>query len=335
MTDSFVGSSPVFILGAGFNVDAASEAGYPIVPYSGLKAHYPMLGELLEPCFGIEALPPGKSIEDLFQDSFDRNDPKPFNDLCNRLMEADNYITHRIKQGGSHSSNVYTKFLEDYPESPLLTYNYDSLLEILLLANNAWCPTDGYGVPVDVSQKTIRMGKQPAKESHRPVLHLHGSLCVYAVTFYIEELHDTGPDRLRFDRHPQFLFNPEEISSSFFPFEGVPPGLGYEHAPERVIAPIPNKATRLTAAFIKAIYARALVEIKKANQIIAIGYSFNSHDRSSYEVLLSSFYGKKVLLIAPGAIELAKRLNKEYPYIEWHAESKTFKDWVLSDYPGA
>lgn len=329
------GSSPTFLLGAGFNVDAASEAGFPIVSYSGENAHYPMIGELLEPCFGIVALPPEKSIEDMFQDSFDRNDPKPFDALCDKLMEADYYITPLIKQGGGHSRNVYAKFLEDYPESPLLTYNYDSLLEILLLANHTWCPTDGYGVPVHVTRRTIRQGEQPVKQSLRPVLHLHGNLCVYAVTSYIEESHGTGPNMLRFDHDPQFLFSPEEIGSCFFPFEKVPPGPGYEHTPERVIAPIPNKAERLKGAFIKAIYDRALVEIKKTNQIIAIGYSFNPHDRSSYEVLLSSCNGKKVLLVSPGAIELAQRLNSEYPYIEWCAEPKSFKDWVLNDYPGA
>jgi len=335
LKDSLSSSSSVFLFGAGFNVDAASEAGSPNVSSSGAKAHYPMIGELLEPCFGIAALPPGKSIEDMFQESIDKNNPIPFDTLCDKLMEADYYITPRIKQSGSHGKNVYTKFLEDFPESPLLTYNYDSLLEILLLANRTWCPIDGYGVPVNVTQRTIRQGEQPVKKSLRPVLHLHGSLCVYAVTFYIEESQGTGPNMLGFDRDPQFIFNPEEIGSCFFPYKKTPPGLGYEYSPARVIAPIPNKVERLKGAFIKAVYKRALIEITKANQIVVIGYSFNPHDRSSFEVLLRSCDGKKVLLVSPDAIELAERLNSEYPYIEWRAEPKSFKDWVLDDYPGA
>lgn len=329
-----VDCSPVFLLGAGFSVDASSEAGFPIVSSSGLKAHYPMIGDLLESCFGIAALPPEKSIEDMFQDSIDRHDPKPFNALCDILMEADYYITRRLKQDGSHSNNVYTKFLEDFPESPLLTYNYDSLLEVLLLANRTWCPIDGYGVPVEAFQGTIRHGKPPVKKSLRPVLHLHGSLCVYAVTFYIEKSHDSGPNMMQFDRDPRFLFSPEEIGNCFFPFEKVPPGPGYELTPERVIAPIPDKAKRLKGAFITAVYDRAVSELKKANQIIAIGYSFNTHDRSSYEELLGSFHGKEVLLVGPDAIELDKRLASEYPNIEWQAEPKSFKDWVINDYPG-
>jgi len=64
MRKGLAGRSTVFLLGAGFSVDAASEAGYPIVSSSGLKTHYPITGELLEPCFGIAALPPEKSIED-------------------------------------------------------------------------------------------------------------------------------------------------------------------------------------------------------------------------------------------------------------------------------
>lgn len=331
---SLAANSQVFLLGAGFSVDASSEAGFPIVPYSGLKAKYPMIGELLKSCFGIAAMPTGKSIEDLFQDSIDRHDPMPFEALCDMLMEADYYIADRLKSGGSHSNNVYRKFLENFPESPLLTYNYDSLLEVLLLANRTWCPIDGYGVQVKAFQRTIRYGKQPVSKSIRHVLHLHGSLCVYAVTFYIEKSHDTGPNMLRFDRDPQFIFNPEEIGICFLPFEKVSPGPGYELPPERVIAPIPDKAEGLKGAFIKAMYDRAAFELKKADQIISIGYSFNPHDRSSYEKLLSSFHGKAVLLVGPDAKELAKRLASEYTNIEWKAESKSFRDWVNSDYPG-
>lgn len=334
MKKGLAGYSTVFLLGAGFSVDAASEAGYPIVSSSGLKAHYPITGELVELCFGIAALPPGKSIEDMFQDSIDRSDLQPFSVLCDILMEADYYITPRLKQGGSHSNNVYTKFLEDFPESPLLTYNYDSLLEVLLLADRSWSPGDGYGVPVEAFQRTIRHGKQPVAKSLRPVLHLHGSLCVYAETFYIEKSRDSGPNMLRFDRDPQFRFSPEEIVGCFSLFEKVPSGPGYELPPERVIAPIPDKAEGLKGAFITAVYDRAVSELNKASQIIAIGYSFNPHDRSSYEKLLGSFHGKAVLLVGPDARGLAKRLTSEYPNIEWQAEPKSFREWVISNYPG-
>lgn len=334
MRKGLAGHSTVFLLGAGFSVDAASEAGYPIVPSSRLNARYPITRGLLKPCFGIAALPPGKSIEDMFQDSIERRDPQPFSVLCNILMEADYYITPKIKREGSHSNNVYTKFLDDFPESTLLTYNYDSLLEVLLLADGSWCPGDGYGVPVEAFQRTIRHGKQPVAKSLRPVLHLHGSLCVYAETFYIEKSHDSGPNMLRFDRDPQFRFSPEEIGSCFFPFEKVPPGPGYELPPERVIAPIPDKTEGIKGAFITAVYDRTMSELNKASQIIAIGYSFNPHDRSSYEKLLSAFHGKAVLLVGPDASGLANRLTSEYPNIKWQAEPKSFREWVINNYPG-
>jgi len=334
LKEGLASCSTAFLLGAGFSIDAASEAGYPTLSSSGLKARYPLTGELLEPCFGITALPQGKSVEDLFQDSVDRRDPRPFSVLCDILMEADYYITPQLKQGGSRSNNVYTKFLNDFPESPLLTYNYDSLLEVLLLADHSWCPGDGYGVPVEAFQRTIRCGKQPVAKSLRPVLHLHGSLCVYAETFYIEKSRDSGPDMLRFDRDPQFRFSPEEIGSCFFPFEKVPPRVGYVLPPERVIAPIPDKAEGLKGAFIEAMYNRSVSELNKASKIIAIGYSFNPFDRTSYEKLLGAFHGKTVLLVGPEAKRLAKRLASEYPNIEWQAEPKSFKEWVINNYPG-
>lgn len=322
--------STVFLIGAGFSVDAASEAGHPNASSSGLKAHYPLTSELLDRCFGIATLPPNKSIEDMFQESIERGNHQPFKVLCDIIMEADYYITPHLKGG----NNAYTRFLEEFPESPLLTFNYDSLPEILLLAVRSWCPVDGYGIPVEAGQITIRRGLQPVTKSRRTVLHLHGSLCVYAKTFYIEKSHNSGPNMLRFDCAPQFQFSPDEISHCFLPFEGVPPGMGYQLPPERVIAPTPDKAEGLKGEFIKAVYNRAIAALTEADQVIAIGYSFNPHDHSSYAKLLHAVRGKEVLLVGPDARELAQRLHAEHSDIAWHAEPRSFRDWVNSDYPG-
>ena len=46
------------------------------------------------------------------------------------------------------SFNPYTLFLEKFPDSDFLTFNYDGLIEILLLHRQRWTPADGFGVPV-------------------------------------------------------------------------------------------------------------------------------------------------------------------------------------------
>ena len=98
--------------------------------------------------------------------------------------------------------------------------------------------------------------------------------------------------------------------------------------------PTPNKAEGLKGEFIATVYDRAMAALNEASQVIAVGYSFNPHDRSSYAKLLGAIRSKAVIVVAPDARELAKRLAGECPNIEWQAEAKSFKEWVNSDYPG-
>jgi hypothetical protein len=327
--------SVVFVLGAGFNFDAASEAGNPIALSSGRPARYPLVSELLDICFHLREMPHGKSIEDLFQGSIDSGHRQPVDNLCASLMEADYYITPCLKSGGSHHDNVYVTFLHDFPESPLITFNYDSLPEILLLAERIWCPEDGYGVPVGAGRKIIQRGAQPVDKSLRPVLHLHGSLCVYPSTYYIERSPLPGPNMLRFDRGPDFIFDPDVLGNVFFPFERILPGVAYTYVGDRVIAPIPDKAEGLRGEFISAVYSEAVNFLSIARQVIFVGYSFNQADRFSYVNLLASVADRPMLIVAPEADFLVERLMREHPHIRCEAQSMSFKHWVGNGYPGA
>lgn len=327
MSYSSIEKPLVFLLGAGFNIDAAFEAGHPMALSSNRLAQYPLVKDLLDRCFGKDPLPPNKSIEDLFQDSIDRGDQNPLEILYDELWEADYYITPHLKRGGSHDNNVYLQFLRDFPTAPLLTFNYDSLPEILLLAERSWCPIDGYGVRVQVQQKTIRRGSPPVGESRRPVLHLHGSLCVYPATFSI------GNGMLQFDGEPKFRFDPDKLGKCFYPFERILPSVPYIFPPDRVIAPTPQKAEGLKDVFIKEMYKRAAEFLSTACQIIVIGYSFNQNDRASYAPLLAAVASKPVLLIAPDADFLIERLLHDHRNISWEAQNMSFKEWVKSGYP--
>ncbi|MHB8089671.1 MAG: hypothetical protein ACYDH2_15625 [Anaerolineaceae bacterium] len=324
----------VFILGAGFSVDAASEAGYPRALSSGRPAQYPLVPDLLNACFSMDTLPPNKSIEDLFQDSIDKRETQPLDNLYNVIMETDYYITPLLKRTGSHYNNAYIKFLQDFPKSPLITFNYDSLPEILLLAEQLWSPIDGYGVPVHTWQPPVRRGKQYEEKSLRPVLHLHGSLCVYPSTYYFKKQPGQDYPLMQDYDEPKFLFDPDSLGHCFEPFERIPPGVTYKRVVERVIAPIPDKAEGLKGEFIVAVYKKAVEILKTARQIVVIGYSFNKNDRSSYAELLAATVGKSVLIISPDADSLILTLTPEYPHINWEPKTMSFKDWVKENYPG-
>lgn len=337
MNNSSINEQIVFLLGAGFNCDAAAEAGKTktdVLASTGRLARYPLVGDLLEPCFGHKYLPSDKSVENLFQDCIDSGDRKPLEALYEWLMELDYYIAPDLKRDGSHGNNAYTKFLEKFRASPLLTFNYDSLLELLLLSERSWCPMDGYGVEVQADKATIRRGEQPVEKSLRPVLHLHGSLCVYPVTYGFEKRPGSDTSWM-VDLPPKFKFDPDALGNLFHPFKGVQYGLTRTPVHERVIAPIPEKAEGLEGEFIKAVYGKAVNFLGAASQIICIGYSFNQHDQHSYAKLLHAASGKSVLVVAPDSESFVKRLTDEYPKIEWSHQPMTFAEWVSNDYPGA
>ena len=327
-----VTASTVFLLGAGFSVDAATAAGNPI--FDGRRVRYPLVADLLEPCFGLKSLPPQRSIEQLFQASIDSGDHGPTERLYDQVMEADYNIAQRLRPDGSHPDNIYLRFFRDFATEPLLTFNYDSLVELLLLGLRRWRPEDGYGIRVQ-SQLAPVDPSTVAEQSVRCVLHLHGSLCVYPESSYIEHRPGNEFDMLRRRNDPIFLFDPDALGHCFFPFEGISPGHSYAHVAERAIAPVPDKAEGLNGEFIKAMYQRAKAAVRSADQFVVIGYSFNPHDRASYEALLAAAEELTVVLVGPDASHLAPRMREVYPRLRWQEVSSSFRDWVQQGYQGA
>ena len=320
------------MLGAGFSVDATSEAGNPDA--SGHPVGYPLVSDLGSRCFGLETLPPQKSIEELFQKSIESHNLQPIEKLYEFVMEADFYITPYLCPDGQHADNVYLRFLRDFPSAPLLTFNYDSLPEILLLALRSWRPEDGYGVPVKVQVASGQDTSLVPIGHSRAVLHLHGSSCVYSIISEIESRHDSKYDMLRLKDEPDFLFDPDALGHCFSQFERYPPGHGYTHVSNRLIAPVPDKTEGLKGEFIRTVYSKAMDLVSRATEIVVIGYSFNPHDHASYNRLLAAATKRRVLLVAPDARSLVKRLAKNHPDINWTPSPLSFRKWVLKDYPG-
>jgi hypothetical protein len=91
----------LFLLGAGFDIDATREAGafYGDSIYIGrhqIDCSYPLIAGVLKLCFGLDKTPEGKSVEDLFAEALRKGDYKPMETLVDRLMGADYYIAHSL-----------------------------------------------------------------------------------------------------------------------------------------------------------------------------------------------------------------------------------------------
>lgn len=316
---------PLLIVGAGFNIDANS------LVQSSEK--YPLVADLLRICFGRDAMGDAGSIEDLFQGALDLKDREPIRKLVAAIQAADHYVAAELAR--STRESLYHTVLRRFEGSDVLTFNYDNLVELILFHEGRWSPGDGFGVPVtfEVHHGLVQEPDLPERSAQR-VLHLHGSASVYASEYQIRR---DRPERLAMIEarpEPVFVFDPDVVASDFFPIVAPYPTTGYSLAAERVIAPIPSKASALAQPFIRATYGAAKELLSAASHLVFIGYSFNPSDEASYDPLVRDFVGK-ALVVAPDANESVARLAGAYPGISWKAFGGGMQQWSESGFRGA
>lgn len=266
-------SNPLFLLGAGFNYDARKVAG-------SIDCAYPLKNDLYKVCFPDKKNDPSSSIEELFNDSIKKQNFDPIRILYDSIMEADYYLIPKLHQT---PSNCYMTFFNKFKESSFLTFNYDSLPELSLLKLDRWYPQDGYGVPVEIGLNWsieidhLKKKEYSEKTSRSLVLHLHGSLCIYIKDFEVVN----GLIKAKDD--PIFKFDPNRNADLFHPYERARLDMSYSpKIEERVIAPVPDKTVDLKNEFIKQTYLRAMELLTDSKILVAIGYNFSKHDKSSY-----------------------------------------------------
>ena len=83
-------------------------------------------------------------------------------------------------------------------------------------------------------------------------------------------------------------------------------------------------------------YQRGCELLRTAECLVAIGYNFSSSDRASYGELLealSSSEEPKCLIVSPNAEDTRRRLETEFPTVEWRSRPLTFKAWVEEEFP--
>lgn len=308
----------LFLLGAGFNADAKSEAGtiHGNSINHGLytiDCGYPLIAETARLCFGLSQIPQGKSIEDLFAEASARHDFTPLERLSDRLMEADYRLATRLSVSGQ---NCYQDFFDNFPEAHYLTFNYDSLPEIFLNRMDRWYPEDGYGVPV-IAEPKDEVADRSGQKSTSMVLHLHGSFCVVTAESELEPI--AGRPRHWNIKHcpPKYSFDPDSITNCFRNYRRVMSATGHVRIEERVIAPIPDKAEALNQPFIQKTYDNAVALVRRSGRVVAVGYSFNAHDRPSYDPVLKALLDsdeKKLIVVSPSAVDVAAQLQNEYDH---------------------
>lgn len=133
---------------------------------------------------------------------------------------------------------------------------------------------------------------------------------------------------------PLFEFDPSSISDNFRPFDRV---VGADDVEDRIIAPVPHKAQGLKEAFIRDTYTKAEALVRGSDIVVAIGYSFNIHDRGSFQRLLRALgesKGRRLLVVSPDAGTIANTVNPDFPNLSVEPLEATFKQWVAASFPG-
>lgn len=319
----------LFLIGAGFNIDAGSYRAP-----EGTQHTYPLVSHVVQLCFNLQPgdIPAGKSIENLFDEALKQNDYEPLEKLAERLMECDWYLAGTLSR--TESTNNYRNFLDKFSPVRILTFNYDSLPEMLLFHQGRWFPHDGYGISVNAEIPPLA-SKFQIKSSTDFVLHLHGSLCIYPVESEIRPAAAGSFAQLVRRERPQYGFDPDSLTFCFPPYQRAMSNTGRVPIEERVIAPVPDKAAALNQPFIKETYERAARLVRESGLLIAIGYSFNDHDYASYLPILRALadsHDKRLIVVAPEADRLAIKLRQRFSHLKITPIERTFHGWATESF---
>ncbi|MDP2604121.1 MAG: hypothetical protein Q8S00_16230 [Deltaproteobacteria bacterium] len=315
--------SSVFILGAGFCLDAnrlANQSG-------AVSGAYPLACEMAA-CFGGR-YDLSNGVEEAFLAARNQRDRGPGEQLVDLIQTADYFVGSRV---ATMKMSPYRDLVNKYPRATFLSFNYDCLLEQLLLLAQLWNPRDGFGAPANALVHPVAVDNiavAPSSSVH--VLHLHGSIYLYPVEY--ETYTEGGRDPLLFRQRgsPEFRFDPDALGHHFLPFERIPPDIHYMLPYERLILPVPDKSEDLAQRALQLVYTSATNAIRIVGAVIAIGYSFAPYDLSSYRPLLQALEqtdGQRLTVVDPNAHLIAERLHSEFPKLTIEPVRTTFSLWI-------
>lgn len=219
----------------------------------------------------------------------------------------------------------------------VITFNYDSTLERVLLQGGKWSPHDGYGFELVFQKSESDQRRVRLKKSQIKVLHLHGAVGWYKRRVVRDNCEIPSPGGVI----PEEALTPAPIGTmiSLDPdflrdlgVEAVDASLPTPPADERQIFLHPSffKDFELegphgqTSPFIE-LWKKAAESLRKAEQIFIIGYSLPSADSAALTLLLTNCDREKVRIINPDGharLRLIRLLSGTFSL------KKSFEDWL-------
>ena len=181
--------------------------------------------------------------------------------------------------------------------------------------------------------RTTRKNSAPEPGTTTKIVHLHGSFSIRTVEWAIERDSTTSIAMIQPLKTPVFDFVPGSLSHTFVFYDEPPVDVaGMDQDIERIIAPIPDKTSDVTRAFIQQSYAIATSLIEASERVVSIGYSFSPTDYTSYSPLLDGIGKRQFVVVTPEAERISTRLRHDHG-VSPYPVSCTFGQWCDTGCP--
>ena len=203
------------------------------------------------------------------------------------------------------------KFID--PDTTIITFNYDLIIDQYLFHNHAWFPRDGYGFEASVPATTV----DEEVVSKNQLLKLHGSLNWEEERFF-------GPF--------QFKWRDDE-GKAFFPGyvrDLNPPSFVYQgsHGGSRSWM-LPSWIKQFETDEHLKVWHQAALALGKADEVIVVGYSLPEQDSAAVALFNGVDYsGKKIKLIDPNASKYKDKFRRIVKTNELHLIDMKLEDYL-------
>lgn len=220
----------------------------------------------------------------------------------------------------------------------VITFNYDSTLERVLLRQGKWSPRNGYGFDLVFQKSQVDETPLVVDSSSITVLHLHGAIGWYnKPVFRVDPKPGSGGAVSRDAFTPAPLETHVSLDNQFLcllGFQGADASLPVPRYEENQILLRPSflKDYEMNGAYqnpFPGLWRKAAEGLRRADEVLVIGYSLPPDDIAALTLFLASCDKDKVRIINPSVSDSSRLRN--LLSMELHFEQPlSFDDWLAS-----
>ncbi|RHX83914.1 SIR2 family protein [Leptospira stimsonii] len=248
-------------------------------------------------------------------------------DLLSLIADIYGNPTIHEKEDGFENRKILEKFSKRIKESetPIISFNYDTIIEHFLLKDDDWDLATGYSLPVYDFFTNEKHNRDLRKNNNTRLLKLHGSLNWGIPP---EEIYNQTVEKIYLSKYQPDMPIHENYISGYFnePYKLYP----------FIIPPVSGKTYQ--SKIIRNLWHQAKYAIMTAKQIHIIGYSLPESD-TLVEFLFRAGAGippepnrKKIRVVAPSFTEIQKLRIEKVFQTEKHEHDIQFVNMDAMEY---